>query len=87
MTNSMAIEAVALTKSYGSSRVLNGVDLAVPPGRVLALLGLKLRRPKKNIWEEIVRRLLTPRGRSMDRGRARHSERCSRSARPQGAER
>jgi CTP synthase len=29
--------------------------------RVLALLGLKLRRPKKNIWEEIVRRLLTPR--------------------------
>jgi CTP synthase len=29
--------------------------------RVLALLGLKQRRPKKNIWEEIVRRLLTPR--------------------------
>jgi CTP synthase len=29
--------------------------------RVLGLLGLKLPRPRKNIWEEIVRRLLTPR--------------------------
>ncbi len=29
--------------------------------RVLALLGLKLARPRRNIWEEIVRRLRTPR--------------------------
>jgi len=29
--------------------------------RVLGLLGLKLGRPRKNIWEEIVRRLRTPR--------------------------
>ena len=28
---------------------------------VLGLLGLKLRKPRKNIWEEIVRRLRTPR--------------------------
>ncbi|MER5727165.1 ATP-binding cassette domain-containing protein [Streptomyces sp. NPDC002138] len=35
----MGIEATALTKSYGATRVLDGLDLAVPRGSVLALLG------------------------------------------------
>ena len=34
-----AIEATGLTKSYGQVRVLDGVDLQVPPGTVFALLG------------------------------------------------
>ncbi|WP_371617288.1 ABC transporter ATP-binding protein [Streptomyces sp. NBC_00454] len=38
-TNDLGIHATALTKSYGDLRVLDGVDLAVPRGSVLALLG------------------------------------------------
>ncbi|MFF1409687.1 ATP-binding cassette domain-containing protein [Streptomyces sp. NPDC058289] len=35
----LGIHATALTKSYGALRVLDGIDLAVPRGSVLALLG------------------------------------------------
>jgi ABC-2 type transport system ATP-binding protein len=35
----LAIEAIGLEKSFGAVRVLDGVDLAVPPGIVFALLG------------------------------------------------
>ncbi|MET9604582.1 ATP-binding cassette domain-containing protein [Streptomyces sp. NPDC006512] len=35
----LGIHATALTKSYGPIRVLDGIDLAVPRGSVLALLG------------------------------------------------
>ena len=38
-TPSPAIEIVGLTKSYADHEVLKGVDLAVPAGSVLALLG------------------------------------------------
>ncbi|HWF54771.1 MAG TPA: ATP-binding cassette domain-containing protein [Solirubrobacteraceae bacterium] len=39
MTIQLAIAADALAKSYGSTRVLAGIDLAVDPGSVFALLG------------------------------------------------
>ncbi len=39
MTDDLAIEAVGLTKSYGSTRVLDGVDLRVQRGGVFSLLG------------------------------------------------
>jgi len=39
MPGEPAIEATGLTKSYGSVRVLTGVDLHVPPGSVFSLLG------------------------------------------------
>jgi ABC-2 type transport system ATP-binding protein len=35
----VAIRARGLTKSFGGTRVLAGVDLAVPTGSLLALLG------------------------------------------------
>ncbi|MFD3758599.1 ATP-binding cassette domain-containing protein [Streptomyces sp. NPDC058622] len=38
-TNDPGIQATGLTKSYGALRVLDGIDLAVPRGSVLALLG------------------------------------------------
>ncbi|MEU3721646.1 ATP-binding cassette domain-containing protein [Streptomyces sp. NPDC031705] len=38
-THDHALYAHALTKSYGGTRVLDGLDLAVPRGSVLALLG------------------------------------------------
>ncbi len=38
-TNDLGIHATGLTKSYGDLRVLDGIDLAVPRGSVLALLG------------------------------------------------
>ncbi|MFF5704673.1 ATP-binding cassette domain-containing protein [Streptomyces sp. NPDC012794] len=38
-TNDLALYAHGLTKSYGGTRVLDGLDLAVPRGSVLALLG------------------------------------------------
>ena len=39
MPADLAIEATGLEKSYGTLRVLDGVDLGVAPGRVFALLG------------------------------------------------
>ncbi len=39
MTTTHAIEIVGLTKSYGETPVLQGVDLSVPAGSVFALLG------------------------------------------------
>lgn len=39
MTTTPAIEIAGLTKSYGDNAVLRGVDLTVPSGTVLALLG------------------------------------------------
>lgn len=39
MTTTHAIEIVGLTKSYGETAVLQGVDLRVPAGSVFALLG------------------------------------------------
>src|SRR5689334_1088804 len=33
------LETVGLTKSYGQVRVLDGVNIAVPPGTVFGLLG------------------------------------------------
>ena len=39
MTTSPAIEVAGLTRSYGDSTVLRGVDLTVAPGTVVALLG------------------------------------------------
>jgi ABC-2 type transport system ATP-binding protein len=39
MTTKPVIEIVGLTKSYGENAVLRGVDLSVPSGSVLALLG------------------------------------------------
>ncbi|MGY1857157.1 ABC transporter ATP-binding protein [Modestobacter sp. SYSU DS0290] len=39
MTTTTAIEIAGLTKSYGDRTVLGGVDLTVPAGTVLALLG------------------------------------------------
>ncbi|MFJ8012669.1 ATP-binding cassette domain-containing protein [Streptomyces sp. NPDC096339] len=38
-TSDLGIHAIGLTKSYGALRVLDGIDLAVPRGSVLALLG------------------------------------------------
>jgi len=38
-SGALAIEAIGLEKSFGAVRVLDGVDLAVPPGTVFALLG------------------------------------------------
>jgi len=35
----LAIEAVSLVKRFGKTVAVDGVDLAVPPGRVLGLLG------------------------------------------------
>jgi ABC-2 type transport system ATP-binding protein len=39
LSGALAIEAIGLQKSFGAVRVLDGVDLAVPPGIVFALLG------------------------------------------------
>jgi len=39
VTNDLAIEASDLTKSYGGTPVLDGIDLQVPRGSLLALLG------------------------------------------------
>jgi len=39
MTSELAIEASALTKSYGKTTVLDGIDLQIPRGTVFSLLG------------------------------------------------
>jgi ABC-2 type transport system ATP-binding protein len=39
MTTEQAIEIIGLTKSYGDHAVLGGVDLSVPRGAIVALLG------------------------------------------------
>ncbi len=39
MSTAHAIQIAGLTKSYGDHAVLRGVDLRVPSGTVLALLG------------------------------------------------
>jgi ABC-2 type transport system ATP-binding protein len=39
MTEQLAIEAAGLAKRYGETRVLNGLDLAIPRGTVYAMLG------------------------------------------------
>ena len=39
MTTTAAIELAGLTKSYGDTAVLEGVDLSIPSGTILALLG------------------------------------------------
>ena len=39
MGNQLAIEATGLTKAYGTTPVLGGVDLRVAPGSVFSLLG------------------------------------------------
>jgi ABC-2 type transport system ATP-binding protein len=39
MSNRLAIEATGLTKAYGTTEVLGGVDLRVAPGSVFSLLG------------------------------------------------
>src|SRR5918994_20529 len=38
-TADLAVEASRLTKSFGRSRALNGVDLAIPRGSVYGVLG------------------------------------------------
>jgi oleandomycin transport system ATP-binding protein len=37
--SALAIEATGLIKQFGATKALDGVDLSVPPGRVLGLLG------------------------------------------------
>ena len=39
MSDHLAIEATGLTKAYGETQVLGGVDLRVAPGSVFSLLG------------------------------------------------
>ena len=39
MGDHLAIEATGLTKAYGETQVLGGVDLRVAPGSVFSLLG------------------------------------------------
>jgi ABC-2 type transport system ATP-binding protein len=39
MTATPTIQTAGITKSYGENTVLRGVDLAVAPGTVFALLG------------------------------------------------
>ncbi|MEV4727865.1 ATP-binding cassette domain-containing protein, partial [Micromonospora humida] len=39
MTAELMIEAEGLVKTFGSTRALQGVDLAVPRGTVLGVLG------------------------------------------------
>ncbi|MEP7024651.1 MAG: ATP-binding cassette domain-containing protein, partial [Actinomycetota bacterium] len=64
MTDEMAVEADGLTKSYGKTRVLDGVDLRVARGSVFSLLG-----PNGAGKTTTVRILCTLTG--ADRGRAR----------------
>ena len=63
MTHHIAIEATDVTKSFGATRVLDGVDLTVASGSVFALLGPN--GAGKTTTVRILGTLLTP-----DRGRA-----------------
>jgi ABC-2 type transport system ATP-binding protein len=38
-TSAPAVEAVALRKSFGPIHAVDGIDLALPPGRIYGLLG------------------------------------------------
>ncbi|HLU73271.1 MAG TPA: ATP-binding cassette domain-containing protein [Nonomuraea sp.] len=58
-----AIEAEGLVKRYGETRALDGVDLAVPPGRLLGVLGPN--GAGKTTAVRVLATLLTP-----DAGRA-----------------
>ncbi|MFC5814444.1 ATP-binding cassette domain-containing protein [Nonomuraea harbinensis] len=61
--NHYAIEAEGLVKRYGETRALDGVDLAVPPGRLLGVLGPN--GAGKTTAVRVLATLLTP-----DAGRA-----------------
>jgi ABC-type multidrug transport system ATPase subunit len=41
---SPAVEAVGLSKRFGTREVLKGIDLRIAPGRVTGLVGPKRRR-------------------------------------------
>ena len=75
MTDPAAIETDGLTKSYGDQAVLRGVDLSVPAGTVLALLGSN--GAGKTTAVKILSTLL-----EADGGRARVSATTSRPAPP-----
>lgn len=60
MTSTEAIRVTGLTRSYGDHRVLTGVDLSVPAGAVVALLGSN--RAGKTTVVRILATLLKPDG-------------------------
>ena len=64
MGDQLAIEASGLTKAYGGTQVLGGVDLRVAPGSVFSLLGPN--SASKTTMVRILSTLLRP-----DGGRAR----------------
>ena len=41
------LTATALSAGYGDSLILEGLDLAVPPGRITAIVGTARSRPSR----------------------------------------